>query len=58
MDPNVVDYDLIENGSEIFTQEKSKEGKIEESMIIPSSMSKNENNMRLILEKLCEQKVK
>jgi len=32
MDPNVVDYDLIVNESEIFAQEKSKEEKVEEYM--------------------------
>jgi len=32
MDPNVIDYDLIVNESEIFAQEKSKEEKVEEYM--------------------------
>jgi hypothetical protein len=54
MDPNVVDYDLFVNESEIFAQDKSKEEKVEEFVIIPSSMSKNEKNMRLIPKKLHE----
>jgi hypothetical protein len=34
MDPNVVDYNIIVNESEIFAQEKSEEEKVEESTII------------------------
>jgi hypothetical protein len=30
MDPNVVDYDIIVNESEIFAQEKSEKEKVEE----------------------------
>jgi hypothetical protein len=54
MDPNVVDYHIIVNESEIFAQEKSKEEKVEKHVIILRSMSKNEKNMRLIPKKLHE----
>jgi hypothetical protein len=58
MVPNVVEYDLIINENEIFAQEKSKDEKVEEFVIISSFISKNEKNMRLILKKLHEQKAK
>jgi hypothetical protein len=54
MEPNVVDYDLIINESEIFVEEIIKEEKVEESMKILSFLSKNENSMKLILQKLHE----
>jgi hypothetical protein len=58
MEPNVVDYDLIINESEIFAEERSKEEKVEESMKIFSFLSKNESSMKLILQKLHEYKAK
>lgn len=55
MDPNVVDYDLIVNENENFVEEKSKKGKSWRVFDNPSSLSKNEKSMKLILKKLHEQ---
>jgi hypothetical protein len=40
MEPNIVDYDLIVNESEIFIEERSKEEIFEESMKILSFLFK------------------
>jgi hypothetical protein len=58
MESNIVaNVDMVVNENEIFFEEKSEE-RVEESRTSPSFHLENEDNMRIILKKLHEQKTK
>lgn len=58
MESNIVaNVDMFGNENEIFIEEKNEE-RVEEYKTSPSSHSKNQDNMTIILKNLHEQKVK